>query len=91
MSRDNVPVISLANWEVACSLFDGSSMAGPVPALFSEDAEASRESLNANLVRAHKDLQRVMKTLFMPEQLDLEDAIALVKKPRYDICQMYRK
>jgi hypothetical protein len=59
-------------------------MAGPVPALFSEDAEASRESLNANLVRAHKDLQRVMKTLFMPEQLDLEDAIGLVKKPRYN-------
>jgi hypothetical protein len=63
-------------------MFDGSSMAGPVPALFSEDAEASREGLNGNLARAHKDLQRVMKTLFMPELMDLEAAISLVKKPR---------
>jgi hypothetical protein len=57
-------------------------MAGPVPALFSKDAEASRESLDGNPARAHKDLQRVMKTLFMPELMDLEAAISLVKKPR---------
>jgi hypothetical protein len=80
--RDNVPTISLATWELLCSLFDGSTLAGPEPVLFSEDAEASREGLNENLIRAHKELQRVMITLFMPESLDLEAAISLVKKPR---------
>jgi hypothetical protein len=30
----------------------------------------------------HSDLQRLMKMFIMPETIDMEEALALVKKPR---------
>jgi hypothetical protein len=63
-------------------MFNGELAAGPVPALFSEDEEASQEALLANPRKAHQDLQRAMKIFFMPELVELEEALTLVKKPR---------
>jgi hypothetical protein len=80
--RDNVPTIKLASWEVAARLFNGDAAAGPVPALFSEDINASLSALMENPQRAHQDMQRAMKSFFMPETVELEEALLLVKKPR---------
>jgi hypothetical protein len=65
--RDNVPAILLSVWELEARMFNGELAAGPVPALFSEDGEASQEALLANPRKAHQDLQRAMKIFFMPE------------------------
>jgi hypothetical protein len=51
--RDNVPVIELASWSLDCDLFEGETMGGPVPVLFSEDVEATRQALESNAGRAH--------------------------------------
>jgi hypothetical protein len=34
------------------------------------------------VVRAHTDLQRMAKCFFMPELLKMEEALAVLKKPR---------
>jgi hypothetical protein len=82
VSRDNVPVILLSSWELQAKLFDGEVAAGPVPALFSEDAAASTEALRSNPKKAHQDLQRAAKIFMMPELVELTEATALIKKPR---------
>jgi hypothetical protein len=80
--RDNVPTIKLTSWEVTTRLFNGEAAAGPVPALFSEDITASLSALLENPQRAHQDIQRAMKSFFMPETVELEEALQLIKKPR---------
>jgi hypothetical protein len=80
--RENVPVFSLATWEIWTRLFDSVSTAGPDLARFAEDMEASKETVRMNLQRTHQDLQRSMRIFLMPETLDLDEAAALVKKLR---------
>jgi hypothetical protein len=82
MFRDNVPTIAVASWPAETRLFSGDDTAGPIHTLFSEDIEATKEAISENLVRAHSDLQRLMKMFIMPETVDMEEALALVKKPR---------
>jgi hypothetical protein len=80
--RDNVPAIELATWSVDSKLHDGEAAAGPVPAVFSEDMDSTKEALAANPLRTHQDLQRAMRVFLMPELIDLDEAMSLVKKPR---------
>jgi hypothetical protein len=62
--RDNIPVISLVEWPLEATMFDGDACTGLFPAIFSEDPEATAEALMANPT-AHKDLQRAAKTFFV--------------------------
>jgi hypothetical protein len=77
-----VPVIDLAQWPMEAALFDGGTAADPIPTIFSEDPEATRSALETGAAKAHHDLQRVAKALFMPEMISLEDGINIVRKPR---------
>jgi hypothetical protein len=40
-------------------------------------------ALASNIKKIHRDYQRIAKCLFMPEDITLDEALALVKKPRY--------
>jgi hypothetical protein len=82
MFRDNVPAICLGQWSLNAELFDGDEQAGPVPTLFAEDSEGAMEGLMGNVTRAHADIQKLSRVFFMPEVVDLDEAIAIVKKPR---------
>jgi hypothetical protein len=53
-----------------------------VPTLFAEDIEGARSGLDRNTARAHANIQKLNRTFFMPELVDLKDAISLVKKPK---------
>jgi hypothetical protein len=77
-----VPVIELACWQLNCAQFDGDSTAGPIPTLFSEDPDSSLENLKKSVQKAHHDYQRAAKAFMMPELVDLEEALQLLKKPR---------
>jgi hypothetical protein len=83
MFRDNVPTIGVATWPAEARLFAGEDTAGPVPTLFTEDIEAAREAIENNARRAHQDMQRLMRMFLMPELVNLEEALPLVKKPRW--------
>ena len=83
-SRDNIPTIRLGSWPLNASMFDGEFTAGPCPVLFSPDIEASTAALAADIPKSHSDLQRLSKAFFCHEDVTLKDALALVKKPRYN-------
>jgi hypothetical protein len=74
--------MSLATWELNCTLYNGEECAGPVPALFAEDPEEAKSNVEANPEKVHADIQRMMKMFFMPEYVSGEEAEALIKKPR---------
>jgi hypothetical protein len=81
--RDNVPTVLLGAWPINAQMFDGEDAAGPVATLFCDEADAAKEGLLTNLQRAHADIQKLVRVFFMPETIDLDEALALVKKPRY--------
>jgi hypothetical protein len=81
---DNVPAICLGQWALNTELFDGDEQAGPVPTLFAEDKEGALEGLTRNVTRAHADIQKLARVFFMPEVVDLDEALSIIKKPRYD-------
>jgi hypothetical protein len=77
-----VPTVELNTWSLGATLFEGEIAAGPVPVLFSEDPEASQAALESGTLKAHGDLQKIARTFFMPETVQLEEALNLVKRPR---------
>jgi hypothetical protein len=82
LCRDNVPTIALTAWNVEAKLFNGDDTAGPVPTFFTDEIEAAKEAMMDNPRRLHQDLQRLMKMFIMPETVSLEEALAIIKKPR---------
>jgi len=70
------------SWDVDASLFDGDLMAGPIPLLFSEDTAAASACILADPLKAHWDLMKIAKCFIMPESLNMNEAIAYLKKPR---------
>jgi hypothetical protein len=77
-----MPSIELALWNLEATMFDGDEAAGPVPVLFSEEPEATRRAIATNLPKAHYDIQKVVRCFMMPEIIQLEDALAIIKRPR---------
>jgi hypothetical protein len=82
MYRDNVPTQLVGSWPLTCNMFDGEVLAGPVPTLFAESVEEALEAITADPTKAHYDISKIHRMFFMPEHVDLETAIAMVKKPR---------
>ena len=72
----------LMSWGLDCLMFEGDSVAGPIPTLFGEDIIASKSAISANPERAFSDFQRLVRAFFMPETLQPEEAPNFVKKPR---------
>ena len=79
----------LSSWDLEAALYDGEAAAGPIPTLFAEDAEAAMEAISSNPVKAHGDLQRMMKIFFMPETASPEEAVSMIKKPRLVLRKLF--
>ena len=43
------------SWGLDCPMFEGDSVAGPIPTLFGEDIIASKSAISANPERAFSD------------------------------------
>ena len=82
LCRDNVPVIVLADWDLDAEMLDEEHMSGVMPVLFSDNPQASIAAIRANPVQAKEDVEALNKQYFIPEQVDLEEALKIVKKPR---------
>jgi hypothetical protein len=80
--RDNIPVISLASWDLEADMFDGEFLSGVVPVLFSDCPPASEAAIRANQLQARKDVEAINKLYFQPETVELEEALRVVRKPR---------
>jgi hypothetical protein len=79
---DNVPAVLIKSWPLASTMWDGDVLAGPVPTLFAEDVEASREAFLDNMAKAHNDLGKLYRAFFMPEHILVDEAADLLRKPR---------
>jgi len=78
--RDNVPAVLLEEWDLQATMWEGDTTAGLVPTLFADNIQEA--AFLENTARSHADLQKLARSLFMPEVIDLEEAKALIKKPR---------
>jgi len=74
--------VLLKSWPLEATLFDGDLLAGLVPTLFSKDVEASLAAIQGDPLKAHWDLNKISKTLFMPESVSIQEAVNIIKKPR---------
>jgi hypothetical protein len=76
---DNVASVMLQAFPLTVDMFDGFSLQGPVPILFSPDKEASLVGLQANLARTHADILQLSQRFLAMEHLTLEQAAALIR------------
>ena len=73
----------LKKWPMDASLFDGDALAGPCPTLFAEDIPGTADAIGSDDHKAHWDINKINKSFFTPEIINMKAALAYVKKPRY--------
>ena len=78
-----MPAILLKEWDLEANMWEGESTAGLVPTLFADNVQDARTAFMENTAKSHADILKLARSLFMPELIDMEEAKALVKKPRY--------
>ncbi len=72
----------LAEWSLACEMFDGDVISGPVPTLFSDRPEAAKAALSNDPEKAFHDLGKILRKLVIHEYVPPAAAWAIVLKPR---------
>ena len=77
-----MPCVLLSQWELEADYFAQDFMSGIIPVLFAEDPKAAELAILADEYTAMKDLDRINRSFFIPESIDLEAAFKVVKKPR---------
>jgi hypothetical protein len=55
-------------------MFDGDLIAGPVPTMFAEDPEVTKDALKADIYWAHFDMAKFERVFLQPEHVDLGEA-----------------
>lgn len=78
-----MPTIHINTWPLSATLFDGEVAGGVVPVLFATDEAAALDSISSDLAKAHWDVNKLNKVFFISESINLKEALALIKKPRY--------
>jgi hypothetical protein len=78
----NIPAIILNQWETTADYLDDDLLDGVMPVLFADDVRAAEAAISEAPLTAKRDLERLAKIYFVPETLDLNQAEAIVRKPR---------
>ena len=78
-----MPTIHINTWPLSATLFDGEVAGGVVPVLFATDEAAALDSITSDPAKAHWDVNKLNKVFFISESINLKEALALIKKPRY--------
>ncbi len=77
-----MPSIQVESWNLTASMWDSKHISGLVPTLFAESVAAATEALMSSPGKAHGDVAKINKAVFIPEELSLVEAVAFLKKPR---------
>ncbi len=92
LRRDNTPTVVLAEWELKADYFEDDFLSGVSPVLFANDPKAAEDAIRANQETAKKDLDRLNRCFFVPECIELEAALKLVKKARLgDVDYVFKR
>jgi hypothetical protein len=79
LSRDNLPALQLQTWDLNANMYDGTTTAGPVPTIFSDDQQATIDAMVSDPAQAHKDVIKINRykcnelgfiTLFRIQRID---------------------
>ena len=76
------PPSSWASGLWTASYGTGEVLVGPVPTLFVDTPDVAGDALRADMGKTHYDLNRLHKVFFGTEEIQLREALSLVKKPR---------
>jgi hypothetical protein len=82
LCRDNIPAILLAEWDLSTEYFDEDFLSGIMPVLFARDPRAAEAGIKANPETAMKDLDKLNRIFFIPESVELDGALKIVKRAR---------
>jgi hypothetical protein len=82
LCRDNIPAILLAEWDLSTEYFDEDFLSGIMPVLFARDPRAAKAGIKANPETAMKDLDKLNRIFFIPESVELDGALKIVKRAR---------
>jgi hypothetical protein len=77
-----VPAVLLAEWNLACEMFDGEVISGPVPTLFCDRPEAAKAALSNDPEKAFADLGKILRKLVIHEYVPPAAGWGIVLKPR---------
>jgi hypothetical protein len=66
-------------------------LSGVKPILFAEDQKVSEAAILADPATALKDLDHLNRCFFIPETIKLEDAYAIIRKPRLGEAEFFFK
>jgi hypothetical protein len=91
MFRDNILAILLAEWELSTEYFDEDFMSGIMPVLFARDPRAAKAGIKANPETVKKDLDKLNRIFFIPESVELDGALKIVKRARLEDFVFKRK
>jgi len=69
-------------WPLSAEYLDEEFLSGLMPTLYSEEPASSEAALLADPIRAQKDVEALNRVFFIPEVVQLEDALKIVRKPR---------
>ena len=82
LSRDNIPTIVLAQWDVQTDYLEDEFLSSVLPVFFADEPEKATAAALADLPSLKKDVERLQRVFFIPEAVQLEEARNIVKKPR---------
>jgi len=91
LCRDNIPTITLGEWPLEADYIEDDVLSGIKPILFADDPKVSEAAILADPATALKDLDRLNRSFFIPETIELDDAYAIVRKPRLGEAEFYFK
>jgi len=69
-------------WPLSAEYLDEEILSGLMPTLYSEEPATSEAALLADPIRAQKDVEALNRVFFIPEVVQLEEALKIVRKPR---------
>jgi hypothetical protein len=92
LSRDNTPTVVLGEWELQAEYFEDDFLSGVSPVLFANDPQASEAAIRANPEIAKKDLVRLNCCFSVPESVELDAALKIMKKARLgDVDYVFKR
>jgi hypothetical protein len=84
--------VVLGEWELHADYFEDDFLSGVSPILFANDPQASEAAIRANPEIAKKDLDRLNRCFFVPESVELDAALKIVKKARLgDVDYVFKR
>jgi len=80
LKAENTVSVLVSTFKLNADMFDGDSIAGPVPLIFTPDRDATVAAFAANPDNLHADISAINERFLQMEHLTLDEAVAYLQK-----------